>query len=364
MILIIDSFFTGSHKYWGQKLQENLPYDVKLLTLSGKYWKWRMEGGAYELAQKFKTLNEKPKVIIATDMVNIPLFYAFSELTKEETPCILYFHENQFAYPISDLDTDKKQGRDNHYSFINLTSALFANHLVFNSEFNQLSFTKGAQTLINNLPENKFSLSNINSSVIYPGIEKPLDTNEIKENSAPVILWNHRWEHDKNPDLFLKGLNHLKSKNIKFKLIILGKGTEKQDIKSFFENNFKSELIHCGYAENRTEYSNLLSQATHLPVTSKHDFFGLSVAEGMSHGCFAILPNHQAYPEHLKENPNSGVLYDFPNGYFEALEKGISCKDSANVNQLFHFDEVTAEWIKLLNIMNLDVPRDTGSSSA
>ena len=52
--LIIDSFFTGSHKYWGEELQKRLPFKVELLTLSGKHWKWRMEGGAYELAQKFK----------------------------------------------------------------------------------------------------------------------------------------------------------------------------------------------------------------------------------------------------------------------------------------------------------------------
>ena len=54
MILILDSFFTGSHKYWGEQLQKRLPFDVELLTLSGRFWKWRMEGGAIELAKKMQ----------------------------------------------------------------------------------------------------------------------------------------------------------------------------------------------------------------------------------------------------------------------------------------------------------------------
>ena len=54
MILIVDSFFTGSHQYWGKELKKRLPFEVELLTLSGKFWKWRMEAGAIELAEKFK----------------------------------------------------------------------------------------------------------------------------------------------------------------------------------------------------------------------------------------------------------------------------------------------------------------------
>ena len=55
-----------------------------------------------------------------------------------------------------------------------------------------------------------------------------------------------------------EGLEFLKTKSIDFKLIILGKGTEKNEVKFFFEKNFKKELIHCGYVETRKEYCNLL----------------------------------------------------------------------------------------------------------
>ena len=348
MILILDTFFTGSHRYWGEQLKKRLPFPVQLLTLSGKHWKWRMEGGAYELAQKFKKLSQKPKIIIATDMVNIPLFYAFANISKDEIPCLLYFHENQFVYPINKLDNQKTNKRDNHYSFINLTSALFSNHLVFNSEFNRSSFFNGVSDLIKKLPKNTLSqnIKDLNSHVIYPGIEYPTYFETAK--SSPILLWNHRWEHDKNPELFVKGLKFLQSKSISFKLIILGKGTEKREVTSFFKKNFKDELIHCGYVETRKNYTDLVSQATHIPVTSKHDFFGLSVAEAMSYGCFAILPNHQAYPEHLLENKQSGTVYNFPNDYFQTLENSIKQEHKSKVKEKFFFEPVTKKWIELL----------------
>lgn len=350
MILILDSFFTGSHRYWGEQLKKRLPFNVQLLTLSGKHWKWRMEGGAYELAQKFKNLSQRPKIIIATDMVNIPLFYAFANISKDEIPCILYFHENQFAYPINNLDTQKTNKRDNHYSFINLTSALFSNHLVFNSEFNRTSFFDGSSELINQLPKNTINqnIKNLESCVIYPGIEQVTSFN-TNNDSVPTLLWNHRWEHDKNPDLFIEGLEFLQRKSISFKLIILGKGTEKKEVKSFFKKHFPNELIHCGFVETRKKYTDLISQATYIPVTSKHDFFGLSVAEAMSNGCFAILPNHQAYPEHLLENEQSGIVYNFPNGYFNSLERSITNQSQPKVKENFFFEQVIKKWIELLN---------------
>lgn len=353
MILILDSFFTGSHKYWGEQLQKRLPYEVEILTLGGKFWKWRMEGGAIELAHKFRKLKKKPSLIIATDMVNIPLFYANAGITKDTTPCIMYFHENQFYYPKSNKDTDITMHRDNHYGFINLSSALFAENLVFNSEFNKQSFLKGSKKLVHKLPDNSLlkDLENTKSQIIYPGIKNNSKLQAtIASKNDNVILWNHRWEHDKNPELFLKGLEYLQSKKINFKLIVLGKGSETEDVQNLIKSKFSNELIHCGYCKSQKEYYQLVCQATHIPVTSKHDFFGVSVAEAMDLGCFAILPNHQAYPEHLQKNKNSGILYKYPEGFFCALEEAFSVKYSRiKTKEEFYWESVINSWTTLIS---------------
>ncbi len=349
MILIVDAFFTGSHRYWGELLKDQLPYEVELLTLSGKNWKWRMQGGAIELAQKFKKLSKEPSLIIATDMVNLPVFYAYSGITVEEIPCLLYFHENQFAYPVSEQDTDKQAGRENHYAFINLSSALFASKTIFNSNFNRASFLIGAEKLIASLPNNSFKINNLNTTIIYPGIKK--QTINSNPTTTPVLLWNHRWEHDKNPELFLDGLRHLKEKQIEFKLIVLGKGTEKESVKTIFNKEFKAELIHCGFVEEKEKYWELIAQANLLPVTSKHDFFGLSVAEAMQLGAFALLPNHQAYPEHLENNNQSGTLYKFPNEFINCLEKACFNIKQGKMNSKFEFGSVVKKWDEIISEM-------------
>ena len=59
------------------------------------------------------------------------------------------------------------------------------------------------------------------------------------------------------------------------------------------------EIIHFGYVDSRKEYERLLKLANILFVTCIQDFFGISVVEGIAAGCFPLLPDRLAYPEHL-----------------------------------------------------------------
>lgn len=348
MILILDSFYTGSHKFWADNLSEGLPFQNIVIGLPGGSWKWRMESGGIELAEKIKALNITPTAIIATSMINLPQLYAFCGFSIKSTPCFLYFHENQLAYPVSDLDSDKVAKRDNHYGFIQIQSALFATLNIFNSKFNQSSFAHQGTRLLQALPKNtllnNFSQKMKNSSVIYPGIKK---TKHFRKSyDTPVLLWNHRWEHDKNPELFIEGLRHLKKNKKAFKLIVLGKGTEKKSIQTDLLKEFNEEIIHIGYVSSKKLYYELLNQSTHLPVTSKHDFFGISVAEAMESGISPILPNHQAYPEHTS---NINYLYDYPNGFKEKLLDTLNSNyEKSNFNSEFFIQNTTEKWVDLL----------------
>ena len=131
-ILIIEPFYIGSHKNWADNLKLNSEHNIEILCLPGRFWKWRMHGGAITLYKYFKKLKYKPDLILATDMLNLPLF---KSLIKIQIPTILYFHENQLTYPWSKNDPDLKLNRDKHYAFINYSSALIADKILFNSKF-------------------------------------------------------------------------------------------------------------------------------------------------------------------------------------------------------------------------------------
>lgn len=54
-LTLVEPFFTGSHQQWALQYQKHSQHNVHILSLKGKYWKWRMFGGAVTLAQKFAT---------------------------------------------------------------------------------------------------------------------------------------------------------------------------------------------------------------------------------------------------------------------------------------------------------------------
>ena len=121
-ICLIEPFFSGSHKKWANEYQNHSSHNIEIISLKGVYWKWRMHGGAITLAQEYNQLEYKPDIILASDMLNLPLFKSIADIGS--IPIAMYFHENQITYPWSPNDRDVSKGRDHHYGFINYSSAL------------------------------------------------------------------------------------------------------------------------------------------------------------------------------------------------------------------------------------------------
>ena len=122
-ILAIEPYYKGSHKAWIDQYIDHSQHEIKLLTLPGKYWKWRMHGSSLELSKLFLDLKSfTPDLILFTDMMDVNLFLSLTRSKSSKIKTALYFHENQFVYPKSDFDHDQEQNRDDHYGFINYTS--------------------------------------------------------------------------------------------------------------------------------------------------------------------------------------------------------------------------------------------------
>lgn len=316
-IAIVEPFFTGSHQKWCEQLKEFVYPDAEIFSLPGRFWKWRMHGAAITLANQLNSSTTHFESIIVSDMLHLPLFKSLLNQQLSNLPIFLYFHENQFAYPWSPSDPDVELNRDDNYRFINYTSALVADKVFFNSEYNKRTFLEGVEEFLNKLPDfqNHHTLKEIHSKsrVLPLGIDLKIFDSYIKHKDykMPIILWNHRWEYDKNPDRFYQLLNDLKSSSIEFQLIIIGESTTSYpEIFNRIKDEFSNEIIHWGYAESFETYAKLISISTHLPVTSNQDFFGISVVEGIYSGVIPLLPNRLAFPEHLTENSEEFLYSD------------------------------------------------------
>ena len=328
-IVLIEPFFTGSHKAWADGYKKNSNHNINILFLKGKHWKWRMHGGAITLGklyQQYIVNNGTPDLLLVTDMLNLPVFISLVKL--QNIPVISFFHENQLSYPWSTQDRDKEKNRDHHYGFINYTTTLCSNKIMFNSDFHKNSFITALIKFLKMFPDHQ-QLSNVdiinNKSVVsYLGLDlKKFDKyKKIKKNKTPIILWNHRWEYDKNPFDFFECLKKIKSEGINFKLVILGEEYDTEmDIFTNARETFKDQIIHIGYCKSFKEYAQWLWKTDFLPVTINQDFFGASIMEAVYCEIHPLLPKRLSYPELFDYKINNDkYFYDNNDELYEKLK--------------------------------------------
>ena len=308
-ILLVSPYHGGSHASWAQGLERHSRHTIELLTLPDRFWKWRMHGGAATLARRFLADHQRPDVILATDMLDLTTFLALTRAVTANVPAVLYMHENQLTYPLPaerDAGPMRRQGgeRDHHYAFVNFSSMLAADRVVFNSAFHRDAWFHALPRFLRHFPEHN-ELGSVDelrsrSCVLPVGIE----TDDLEASAAtpdspapPLIIWNQRWEYDKNPAQLLRALREVADRGVPFRLAICGQAFGKSP-PGFegIEEMFGDRLIHLGFA-GAEHYRRLLVQATLTVSTADHEFFGVAVLEAMAAGAFAVLPERLSYPE-------------------------------------------------------------------
>ena len=314
-IVLLEPYFSGSHKSWALGLQRYSRHKIKIISLPGKFWKWRMRGGAITLANDFIKSSHKADLMLATDMLDLTTFLSLTRSRTSKIPVAIYFHENQLSYPLPKKDNDLQNRHNHHYGFINICSALSADHVLFNSNYHNESFQNEGLKFLKNFPDNNeletMEIIQKKSKVLYLGMD--LSRFNIHENikkKEPLILWNHRWEYDKNPEPFIRNLYKLKDDGLSFKVAFLGESFDsKPDIFEEAKTRLKDQIVHYGYCNEFSDYAKWIWRADILPVTSNQDFFGGSVVESMYCNTYPLLPNRLTYPELLPKELHPKHIY-------------------------------------------------------
>lgn len=328
-IVLIEPFYGGSHKQWIDQLKllyEKEGHHVTLLSLPARHWKWRMYGAAVQLAAELKERQIVPDVLIASDMLDLAAFLGMTYQSLDRTKVILYFHENQLTYPWSADDADVQLNRDKSYAYINYRSALSADEVYFNSQYHKKSFLEALPVFLKAFPDGDHTVSieslSKKSETVYLGMRlKELSEMPVNMKEEPVILWNHRWEYDKNPKGFYQMLLRLREEGVRFKLIICGESTGKiPEVFDRIKNDFEEEIVYFGYASSREEYHQLLKRSKVLPVTNYQDFFGGSIVEAMAAGCIPVLPDRLAYGEHVPKELRKEFLFSDKEQWYQAVK--------------------------------------------
>ena len=310
-ILLLSGYDAASHRYWRKTLAEQLPnYEWTQLALPDRHFYWRVRGNSLSFAfDHQEQLSQQYDLLIVTSMVDLSSLRGFCP-SLAEIPTMVYFHENQFAYPLLEKAPSEKQNSLVSVQVTTIYTALCADKIVFNSEYNLTSFIDGAKALLKRLPDlvPKNIIERLESRAEVLPVPMTIKTNRTKTtlNKPAEIVWNHRWEYDKQPDVFFNALYALKKQGYDFKLHVLGQSF--RNIPSCFDEakiTLKDEIISYGF-QSKERYIEILSTADFIVSSAAHDFQGISLQEGMICGCTPIAPNRVAYPEYVP----STYLYD------------------------------------------------------
>ncbi len=320
-ILALEPYYGGSHKAFIDCLKRHSGHEITLLTLPARKWKWRMRGSAIWFAQQLEGRKEADfDLILANDMMSVADLRGLMPPSLRNMPIVTYFHENQLTYPLAPDDA-----RDYQYGFTNISTCLASDEVWFNSESHRAVFLQAAGALLGSMPDHVpvgiIEQIAARSQVFWPPVETlPVDGAAAGAGSGravavgegpPRIVWNHRWEYDKNPGPFVEALCVLDSQGVDFRIVILGESfrTVPQEFERL-KSRLGHRIDHCGYASSRADYWAWLTGSHVVVSTAIQENFGLSIVEAILAGCFPILPNRLSYRELIPPELHDVHLYD------------------------------------------------------
>ena len=258
--------------------------------------------------------------IIVTDLFNLADFKAL--VGQPCPPVLAYFHENQITYPKPPGDKGAFQ-----LGIINITTALAANLVVFNSHMHRNAFLNAIPEFLNKgrdfRPIDVAQKISDKSTVLYPGITLPTNrqVDAVKQMDPPLIIWNHRWGFDKNCETFFEAMGKLEDRGVDFRLVLMGENFGKiPDAFSRARKQFKHKILQYGYVSERQEYEKWLERGALVISTAIQENFGISIVEAMLMGCLPLLPSRLSYPEILPTAFHEHFLYQ---NKYDLIEKLI-----------------------------------------
>jgi len=308
---LLSAYRADSHAAWADGLVASFPeFGWQRFELPGRHFAWRIRGNPLSWLD---TLAEPqtPDAIVATSMVDLATIRGLHPRLSD-VPCLLYFHENQFAYPISDAQTTSVEAQ-----MVQLYSALAADRILFNSSYNRTSFLAGVAALLARLPDQVpdrvVARLSAKSGVLPVPIDPIRATVAGPARDPGLIVWNHRWDYDKAPEDFAEAMLRLAERGAKFRLALLGARPHKTPAPLVLLRERLADRIVADGRLPRVEYRELLRSAGIAVSTARHEFQGLGLLEAASAGCVPLVPDALVYPEVF------AAEYRYPGGDIGAL---------------------------------------------
>ncbi|SNY95987.1 tRNA-queuosine alpha-mannosyltransferase domain-containing protein [Halomonas sp. hl-4] len=295
--LLLSAYDAVSHRYWADSVMQHVDGVAwTQLRLPARHFSWRIRGNPLTwLWKEHETLSQQYDVVLATSMVDLAtlagLFPSLGQARK-----IVYFHENQFAYPASGEQRPQVEAQ-----MVNLYAALAADTVVFNTAYNRDSFVDGARAFLKKMPENVPAVKPLEAlrkrAKVLPVPIMPLEDERQQQRNPQRILWNHRWEYDKNPEDFFAVLYELSDQGVVFELAVVGQHFRHvPPIFAEAKQRLARHIVTWG-PQPQERYQTELDKAGIVVSTTWHEFQGLAIMEAAQRGVLPLVPDRLCFPE-------------------------------------------------------------------
>ena len=205
---------------------------------------------------------------------------------------------------------------DLQFGFTDITTALCADRVLFNSRFHFDHFFKTLPGFIAQMPEFKpgwvVDAIRNKAGILHPGCRFTDDWIEPAPLPVgpPIIIWNHRWEFDKQPDTFFDALDQVERMGIDFRLALMGENYQAAPRAfEYAKRRFADKIVQYGYVRSKDAYVNWLKKGYLAVSTAIQENFGIAMIEAMRFGCLPLLPHRLAYPEVLPKGSFMPIFY-------------------------------------------------------
>jgi glycosyltransferase involved in cell wall biosynthesis len=211
---------------------------------------------------------------------------------------------------------------------MNYLSALAADHVAFNSDYHRDDFIGALATLAgegaNWLDHHGIATIAAKSSVLPVGVDLSWSNRPKPSSPVPLVLWNHRWEFDKAPDLFARVIASLAADGCQFQVALAGDpGPSPHPALFELRDALGPRVVQFGRAHDLADYRALLLRSSIAVSTARHEFFGIGTVEALAAGCLPVAPRRYNYPALVPAKLHDLFLWDDEDGLKAALRAAL-----------------------------------------
>lgn len=316
-VIVVEPWAAGSHEAWAAGLAGASTHELHVVRHDGRFWRWRMRGGSLTLADEVRELIGTvgpPDALVVSGTVDVSSLLGFLRRDLHPTvPVAVYLHESQLLFPVG-----PSQQPEEEFAMVNWRSMAVADAVWCNSAFHRDALVAALPPFLAGVPDRPHTahLAGVvdRTTVLPVGVDTvPLieaaRTSTADAGGPPLVLWNHRWDHDKNPQQFLGIVVKLAEQGVPFRLAVVGENRRTHPREFDAARAVLADRIDTWGWVDRDGYRALLLRSDVVVSTAIHEFFGIAMVEAMAAGCVPLLPRRLSYPELVPEAFHPAALY-------------------------------------------------------